>query len=80
MTWARSRELLTLGVVALACAHLAPPAVHAQQSAKKEYAFRGTVKSVDVNAKTVVVDGENVQGWMAAMTMTYRVDKAEVRL
>src|SRR5215475_15345067 len=45
---------------------------------KKEYTFRGKVEKIDVNAKTFVVNGQKVEGWMDAMTMTYAPDKADV--
>jgi Cu/Ag efflux protein CusF len=45
---------------------------------KKEYAFRGKVESIDAKSRSMAVNGENVQGWMPAMTMTYGVDKEDV--
>jgi Cu/Ag efflux protein CusF len=45
---------------------------------KKEYTFRGKVEKIDVNAKTFVVNGQKVEGWMGAMTMSYAPDKADV--
>ena len=53
-------------------------AVHAQQSGKKEHAFRGKIEKIDAKAKVLTVNGETVEGWMAAMTMNYAVDKADV--
>jgi Cu/Ag efflux protein CusF len=52
--------------------------VHAQQSGKKEHAFRGKIEKIDAKAKILTVNGENVEGWMSAMTMNYAVDKADV--
>ena len=54
------------------------PTTHAQQRGKKEYTFRGKVEKIDTKAKTLTVNGENVEGWMSAMTMTYGVDKQDV--
>jgi Cu/Ag efflux protein CusF len=45
---------------------------------KKEYTFKGKVEKIDLNAKTFVVNGQKVEGWMGAMTMTYAPDKADV--
>jgi Cu/Ag efflux protein CusF len=45
---------------------------------KKEYTFRGKVQKIDLNAKTFVVNGQKVEGWMDAMTMTYAPDKDDV--
>jgi Cu/Ag efflux protein CusF len=45
---------------------------------KKEYTFHGKVEKIDLNAKTFVVNGQKVEGWMGAMTMTYAPDKADI--
>ena len=41
---------------------------------KKSYTFHGKVESVDESAQSLKVNGEEVKGWMAAMTMDYKVD------
>src|SRR5215471_4416432 len=63
-------------VAALVC--LLVSTVYAQQSGKKEHVFRGKVEKVDAQAKKLTVNGEKVDGWMAAMTMAYSVDNADV--
>ena len=74
----RRPRLLTLTGMIL-CVLLFVPVVHAQQREdKKHHPFRGTVEKVNANAKMLTVNGENVEGWMPAMTMVYTVDKAGV--
>ena len=69
-----ARSLVVIGMMLALCLSTA----HAQQTGKKEHAFRGKVEKVDAKAKTLTVDGENVEGWMGAMTMSYAVDKEDI--
>ena len=71
------RRQLTGLVSAVVCAFLLSLTIHAQD-AKKEHPFKGVVQKVDAKAKSLTVDGENVQGWMMAMTMTYSPDKEDI--
>jgi len=65
-------------MVVLTCLFLGT--VYAQDKAKdskaKSYTFHGKVEAV--TAKGLTVNGEEVKGWMGAMTMNYPVDKPEV--
>ena len=47
-------------------------------SDKKTHTFHGKVEAVDKSQKTLTVNGENVEGWMAAMTMVYKVDDPSI--
>jgi len=44
------------------------------QAQKKTYTFKGKVEGVNQKAKTLTVNGEEVAGWMGAMTMDYQVE------
>ncbi len=62
-------------LLAVACGEQAKPQA---QATKKEYAFRGKVEKIDLNAKTFTVNNEKVAGWMEAMSMVYVPDKEDV--
>ena len=62
-------------LIALLC--LLISSVHAQQSGKKAYTFRGKVEKVDTSPKPLTVTNEPIEGWMGAMTMAYGVDQPE---
>ena len=46
-----------------------------QQAQKVAHQFKGKVEAVDAAGRKLTVNGENVEGWMGAMTMTYTPDK-----
>ena len=73
------RRIATL-VAALTCVLFIFVAVHAQNAPaeRKEHAFKGKVEKVDEKSKMITVNNENIPGWMASMTMSYKVDKPDV--
>ena len=52
--------------------------ISAQSDSKKAYTFHGRVEKVNRKSGTLTVNGEEVEGWMPAMTMQYRVDNPTV--
>jgi len=72
-----TRKSALVAVLALACVFTVNS--FAQDKAKgkaKSYTFHGKVTAV--TEKGLTVNGEKVEGWMDAMTMTYPVDKPDV--
>jgi Cu/Ag efflux protein CusF len=66
-------------VALLTASFLLAAASYAQATSnKKSYVFHGKVEAVDEHGKNLKVNGEEVKGWMAAMTMDYKVDDAAV--
>ena len=65
-------------VIVLTCLFLGTGVAQekARDSKSKPYTFRGKVEAV--TAKALTVNGEEVKGWMGAMTMNYPVDKPDV--
>jgi Cu/Ag efflux protein CusF len=71
----------TLFVTALAVVLALPPlplGADPQPPGAKSYEFRGRVVSVDAAAGRLVVDNDNIEGWMARMTMEYRSDARDL--
>jgi Cu/Ag efflux protein CusF len=73
----KNGQRTSLIVIMVALLSLFLTTVYAQ-TAKKSYTFHGKVEKVDAAEKKLTVNGEKVEGWMAAMTMTYAVDKEDV--
>jgi protein SCO1/2 len=61
-----------LMIGAAGCSSPKPAAVQPEQGPKR-YAFSGRVVSIDKAKLQVVVDGDNIPGFMMAMTMGYAV-------
>jgi Cu/Ag efflux protein CusF len=71
------RRRILAGALLLGC--LLAVNSFAQDKAKgkaKSYTFHGKVEAV--TDKGLTVNGEKIEGWMDAMTMTYPVDKPDV--
>jgi Cu/Ag efflux protein CusF len=72
-----TRRVFTLAVAAgVVCAQ--DKNAKDKHAGKKVYTFHGKIESISASEKSMSINGENVDGWMAAMTMIYPVDNAEV--
>ena len=67
-------------MAALFASCLLVPLAWPQQKGKEKQSFvlRGKVEGVNQSGNTLTVNHEKVEGYMAAMTMPYKVDKADV--
>jgi len=57
---------LALVLTLTSCHHSKPPAA-------KRYPFTGRVISIDAQDQSAVIDGDNIPGFMSAMTMSYKI-------
>ena len=64
--------LLLCTALLIACG----PSKQAKRAGEKRYKLNGRVVSVDKQNKSLVVDGEDIPGFMPAMTMPYQVKNA----
>jgi protein SCO1/2 len=65
------RQKFCLALVAVLCAVLA--GCGQPQAQEKRYVLKGKVVSIDKSQKQIVVDGQDIPGFMAAMAMPYPV-------
>src|SRR5436190_21037677 len=75
----KTRKSILSAVLALACVFAVTGFAQDKDKAKgkaKSYTFHGKVTGK--TEKGLTVNGEKVEGWMDAMTMTYPVEKPEV--
>jgi len=71
------RKNILAAVLALVCLFSVNSFAQDKTKGKaKSYTFHGKVTAV--TEKGLTVNGEKVEGWMDAMTMTYPVDKPDV--
>lgn len=75
--------MLGLFISGAACNHSAPAPANQSQSpeaasptAVKRYPFRGRIVSIDAPTKSASIDGEDIPGFMSAMTMSYEIRPA----
>ena len=70
--------LKRVGLTLLLAAGLAVLPLEAQQPQGRQFVFRGRVEKVDATTGALSVYNENIDGWMAPMSMMYRAEPPEV--
>jgi|SRR6185295_6757265 len=75
---AQQHTRLIILTATIFCLFLTPAFGQQGGAKKKEYTFRGKVEKIDAKAKTLTINGEEVKGWMASMTMDYAADKDDI--
>jgi len=68
------KRILCLPILAWLALLVASVCLAQPAAAKKTYMFHGKVEAVNASSNTIRVNGEEVKGWMAAMTMDYKDD------
>jgi protein SCO1/2 len=66
----------TLILVCTALLMACGPSKQSQSAGTKRYKLTGRVVSVDKQSKSVTVEGDDIPGFMSAMTMPYQVKNA----
>src|SRR5207302_762873 len=68
LTLSRLLPLMLVGTFLLSCHRSPQPA--------KRFAFTGRVISIDTQAESALIDGDNIPGFMDAMAMSYKIKPA----
>jgi len=63
-------------IVILCIVFLSSSCHRSQPLATKRYPFTGRIVSIDTQAQSASIDGDMIQGFMQAMTMTYKIKPA----
>ncbi len=65
-------------VVALLLATAIAAACHGSKQAAKRYPFTGRIVSISTQSESAIIDGDNIPGFMDAMTMDYKIKPPSV--
>jgi protein SCO1 len=70
------RSYLSLALTLILVLTLA--ACHRSKAAAKRYPFTGRIVSITPQSQSAIIDGDNIQGFMEAMTMDYKIKPPSV--